>query len=122
MCALFGLVRALFSAPCRVMTEPAHRSLLPLYFPRNKNEEAYAACNLPADTGSAETGEPVIEERKIRITDNPTLNTTGLEAVSCEDLETAGRAFTHMSADPDSARRTRGPGTAEPASDSCTIS
>eukprot|EP01087_Luapelamoeba_hula_P002903 TRINITY_DN1270_c3_g1_i2.p1 TRINITY_DN1270_c3_g1~~TRINITY_DN1270_c3_g1_i2.p1 ORF type:complete len:334 (-),score=32.98 TRINITY_DN1270_c3_g1_i2:91-996(-) len=41
-----------------------------MYFPRSKGEEAAAARVLPEDTGN-ETGETVVEERKIRIADSP---------------------------------------------------
>lgn len=44
--------------------------LMPLYFPRNKLEELYAALHLPEDIGN-ETGEPVNADRQIRIIDNP---------------------------------------------------
>jgi hypothetical protein len=40
--------------------------LLPLYFPRDKQEEEIAISKLPADVGD-ENGETVIDERKIRI-------------------------------------------------------
>ncbi|CAM0956948.1 unnamed protein product [Alopecurus aequalis] len=40
--------------------------LLPLYFPRDKQEEEIAVSKLPADVGD-ENGETVIDERKIRI-------------------------------------------------------
>lgn len=43
---------------------------MPLYFPRTKDEEELAAKALPADLGN-EYGEPIIQERKIRISDNP---------------------------------------------------
>eukprot|EP00041_Stephanoeca_diplocostata_P010362 m.164961 g.164961 ORF g.164961 m.164961 type:complete len:517 (+) comp18118_c0_seq5:276-1826(+) len=39
---------------------------IPMYFPRSDAEALWSAANLPADIGNAE-GEPVIEERKIRI-------------------------------------------------------
>lgn len=45
---------------------------MPLYFPRTKKEEDFAAYHLPYDIGN-EDGEPVIEERQIRITGKPTL-------------------------------------------------
>ena len=48
---------------------------MPLYFPRTKEEESYAAKALPADLGD-EFGEPTIQERKIRIADNPLTNGT----------------------------------------------
>ena len=37
-----------------------------LYFPRNAEEERTALSDLPADIGN-EMGEPVVEDRKIRI-------------------------------------------------------
>lgn len=40
--------------------------MLPLYFPRDKKEEALALSKLPADVGD-ENGETVIDERRIRI-------------------------------------------------------
>jgi hypothetical protein len=43
-----------------------HCRLLPLYFPRDKQEEEIAVSKLPADVGD-ENGETVISERKIRI-------------------------------------------------------
>nr|GMD25611.1 protein GDAP2 homolog [Ipomoea batatas] len=43
-----------------------YKRLLPLYFPRDKQEEAIAITKLPADVGD-ENGETVIDERKIRI-------------------------------------------------------
>eukprot|EP00118_Oscarella_pearsei_P002362 m.10349 g.10349 ORF g.10349 m.10349 type:complete len:514 (+) comp22200_c0_seq2:49-1590(+) len=47
-----------------------YENQLPLYFPRTAEEEAVARTLLPDDVGNAE-GEPVIEERKIRIRHNP---------------------------------------------------
>ncbi|XP_051122105.1 uncharacterized protein LOC127245323 [Andrographis paniculata] len=43
-----------------------YKRLLPLYFPRDKQEEEIAIMKLPADVGD-ENGETVIDERKIRI-------------------------------------------------------
>ncbi|XP_062200868.1 uncharacterized protein LOC133903483 isoform X2 [Phragmites australis] len=43
-----------------------YKRLLPLYFPRDKQEEEIAVSKLPADVGD-ENGETVIDERKIRI-------------------------------------------------------
>lgn len=43
-----------------------YKRLLPLYFPRDKQEEEIASLKLPADVGD-ENGEPIIDERKIRI-------------------------------------------------------
>ena len=47
-----------------------YRTVLPLYFPRNQKEEELAMKALPLDLGD-EFGEPIILERKIRISDNP---------------------------------------------------
>ena len=54
--------------PCQTW----YKSILPLYFPRTKEEEALGAKILPADLGD-EFGEPIIQERKIRILDNPVI-------------------------------------------------
>lgn len=43
-----------------------YKRLLPLYFPRDKQEEEIGISKLPADVGD-ENGETVIDERKIRI-------------------------------------------------------
>ncbi|XP_019165642.1 PREDICTED: ganglioside-induced differentiation-associated protein 2-like isoform X3 [Ipomoea nil] len=43
-----------------------YKRLLPLYFPRDKQEEEIAIAKLPTDVGD-ENGETVIDERKIRI-------------------------------------------------------
>ncbi|KAM0832601.1 hypothetical protein ACQ4PT_064780 [Festuca glaucescens] len=43
-----------------------YKRLLPLYFPRDKQEEEIASLKLPADVGDG-NGEPIIDERKIRI-------------------------------------------------------
>lgn len=40
--------------------------MLPLYFPRDKDEEQAAMSKLPADVGD-ENGGAIIDERKIRI-------------------------------------------------------
>ena len=50
--------------------ESYYSKVMPLYFPRSAEEEAYAAKALPAALGN-EYGEPVIAERTIRITSNP---------------------------------------------------
>ncbi|KAG8366417.1 hypothetical protein BUALT_Bualt17G0077500 [Buddleja alternifolia] len=52
-----------------------YKRLLPLYFPRDKQEEAIAISKLPADVGD-ENGETVIDERKIRIKPLPNLKKT----------------------------------------------
>ena len=43
---------------------------MPLYFPRTQKEEDFAAYHLPYDVGN-EDGEPVIQERQIRIMGKP---------------------------------------------------
>ena len=48
-----------------------YKQILPLYFPRNSSEEDEALDYLPSDVGN-EDGEPVIQERQIRILDKPT--------------------------------------------------
>jgi len=62
--------------PCKLTLLPcvqdSYSSLMPLYFPRNPQEELYAAQRLPLDVGN-EDGEPVIAERKIRIAAGPTV-------------------------------------------------
>ncbi|KAL2349187.1 hypothetical protein Fmac_003187 [Flemingia macrophylla] len=50
-----------------------YKRLLPLYFPRDKQEEEVALSKLPADVGD-ENGETVIDERKIRIKPLPKKN------------------------------------------------
>ena len=50
--------------------EPYYSKVMPFYFPRSAEEEAYAAKALPSALGN-EYGEPVIAERTIRITSNP---------------------------------------------------
>lgn len=49
--------------------------MLPLYFPRDKQEEEIAVSKLPADVGD-ENGETVIDERKIRIKPLPNAKKT----------------------------------------------
>ncbi|XP_054721464.1 protein GDAP2 homolog [Uloborus diversus] len=44
--------------------------LMPLYYPRSKDEEEYACFNLPRDIGG-ENGEPFIPERQMRIVERP---------------------------------------------------
>ncbi|XP_076948430.1 uncharacterized protein LOC143620675 [Bidens hawaiensis] len=53
-----------------------YKRLLPLYFPRDKNEENIAITKLPADVGD-ENGETIIDERKIRIKPLPNMKKTG---------------------------------------------
>lgn len=49
---------------------------MPLYFPRNQKEEEFATKALPLDLGD-EFGEPIILERKIRISNNPVIKGKG---------------------------------------------
>ena len=58
------------------LLQVVYQSLLPLYFPRNSDEELFAAMHLPLDVGNVD-GEPVIAERQIRITAKPTLTPAG---------------------------------------------
>ena len=51
--------------------QAVYRQIFPLYFPRSVEEESYATKALPATIGD-EMGEPIITERKIRISENPT--------------------------------------------------
>lgn len=53
--------------------------LLPLYFPRDKQEEEIAISKLPADVGD-ENGETVIDERKIRIKTLPNAKKTATKS------------------------------------------
>lgn len=53
-------------------SQEVYNSLLPLYFPRSQSEEDFAAYHLPEDIGN-EDGEPVIAERRIRISGDPVL-------------------------------------------------
>lgn len=50
--------------------EAIYKKVMPLYFPRDEEEEDFALNELPDDIGN-ETGEPVIAERQIRIMDKP---------------------------------------------------
>lgn len=67
--------------------ETVYSRVLPLYFPRTKEEEEFATRALPADIGN-EMGEPVIAERMIRILDNPVGKEDEL-AVSTSDKESS---------------------------------
>ena len=62
----------------------AYSSLLPLYFPRSHQEEIYAAQRLPKDIGNSE-GEPIIAERQIRISANPTKENDTILTDSSDD-------------------------------------
>jgi len=70
-----------------------YSALLPLYFPRNRQEEIHAVNNLPGDVGN-EFGETVIQERSIRISesilsvpvDERVGNATGAQLLDDADL------------------------------------
>ncbi|XP_066256772.1 protein GDAP2 homolog [Euwallacea similis] len=82
--------------------------LLPLYFPRSKQEEDAARYQLPSDIGGPD-GEPIMPDRQIRIIDNPqhTLHAEDESLSASPHLEiTLGDAgtFAQMQADPDRQR------------------
>ena len=52
------------------LLQETYRQILPLYFPRGIKEEEESVHKLPKDLGN-EDGEPVIQERQIRILDKP---------------------------------------------------
>ncbi|XP_004365513.1 ganglioside-induced differentiation-associated protein 2 [Capsaspora owczarzaki ATCC 30864] len=91
--------------------EPGDREyydpLMPLYFPRSIEEEQAAISQLPADTGN-EFGEPVIEERKIRIVDTPLVLGSAHDTAELPEVlqeVASAKAFTSMSGDHDAVRR-----------------
>eukprot|EP01137_Pigoraptor_chileana_P030570 Opistho-2@17231 len=89
-----------------LVLEPAdvalYEQLMPLYFPRTDVELAYATRHLPENIGNEE-GEPVIEERKIRIADKPLLARDDSDF----DGHERARALSTMNGDHDSERRQR---------------
>ncbi|KAL9328055.1 hypothetical protein ACSQ67_003058 [Phaseolus vulgaris] len=60
-----NITAVVFCTTSTIDTE-IYKRLLPLYFPRDKQEELMALAKLPADVGD-ENGETVIDARKIRI-------------------------------------------------------
>ncbi|XP_048835064.1 ganglioside-induced differentiation-associated protein 2 isoform X2 [Brienomyrus brachyistius] len=83
--------------------ELIYRKLLPLYFPRSEAEEQSSLPLIPADIGNAE-GEPVVPERRIRISEKP----GSLEDSDSLDpmLGSVGsHAFARMEGDVDKHRR-----------------
>ncbi|KAK3543406.1 hypothetical protein QTP70_020432 [Hemibagrus guttatus] len=86
--------------------EAMYRKLLPLYYPRSKEEERASLPLLPADIGNAE-GEPVVPERQIRITEKPGSLEDGSEDDSEDsDLVLVGNhAFARMEGDVDKQRK-----------------
>ncbi len=65
--------------------QDVYLSHLPLYFPRSRSEEDFTAYHLPEDVGN-DTGEPVIEERQIRIVGKPTHRTQGTPPTCYTDV------------------------------------
>ncbi|XP_041352655.1 protein GDAP2 homolog [Gigantopelta aegis] len=101
---------------CAEETLDIYRRILPLYFPRNNKEEDFAIDHLPNDLGN-EDGEPVIEERQIRIIDKPTFaalranhddleETIDLNQEFCPStvLDVGHHPFSHMEENPDNSR------------------
>lgn len=91
--------------------ESLYPDLLRLYFPRNKQEEQWAVDLLPDDIGNEE-GEPVIPERQIRITGDPTGRLDGDDSnnsspvseqspFDSDEINARGHAFTSIEKDPD---------------------
>lgn len=66
--------------------EAWYGTIMPLYFPRNKKEEEFAARALPLELGD-EFGEPIIVERQIRISDNPVIKDNSVEENDEEEDE-----------------------------------
>jgi O-acetyl-ADP-ribose deacetylase (regulator of RNase III) len=77
-----------------------YEEILPLYFPRNSNEEAQALLRLPEDIGN-EIGETTISERVIRIGAAPISSEVGESEI--EEKE-ACKVFTSMQGDVDKKR------------------
>ncbi|XP_030059878.1 ganglioside-induced differentiation-associated protein 2 [Microcaecilia unicolor] len=85
--------------------EATYKKLLPLYFPRSLKEERRSLAYLPADIGNAE-GEPVVPERKIRISEKPGLPDDDSNDELEVDLSFIGsHAFARMEDDVDKRRR-----------------
>ncbi|KAF7709356.1 hypothetical protein HF521_016206 [Silurus meridionalis] len=86
--------------------EAVYKKLLPLYYPRSKEEERASLPLLPDDIGNAE-GEPVVPERQIRITEKPGSLDGGSEDDSEDsDMGLVGNhAFARMEGDVDKQRR-----------------
>ncbi|WAR07879.1 GDAP2-like protein [Mya arenaria] len=93
-----------------------YEEVLPLYFPRNPQEEQESLAHLPEDIGD-DMGEPVIPERQIRIMDKPIYpksddrdfddKTVDLNAEFGKSINgTVGQhPFASMQADPDTQKR-----------------
>eukprot|EP00045_Choanoeca_perplexa_P008770 m.82487 g.82487 ORF g.82487 m.82487 type:complete len:495 (+) comp14615_c0_seq2:77-1561(+) len=87
---------------CNDLEYQQYKTLLPIYFPRTTAEEGAAARLVPDDIGN-EFGEPVIDERNIRIATALGQSEDDERAV-IEDVDFDARAFATMSADFDKAR------------------
>ena len=48
-----------------------YQVLTQLYFPRSVHEAEFSRYQLPMDIGDVISGEPIINDRRIRIIDNP---------------------------------------------------
>lgn len=64
--------------------------LLPLYFPRNPEEEETACWQLPSDVGGID-GEPLLPDRQIRIIDNPQHALHGNQSINSNNIQAAPR-------------------------------
>uniref|UniRef100_A0A665X5I0 Macro domain-containing protein n=1 Tax=Echeneis naucrates TaxID=173247 RepID=A0A665X5I0_ECHNA len=86
--------------------EVVYKKVLPLYFPRSKEEEKACLPLIPADIGNSE-GEPVVPERQIRIAEKPgTLEDDSEEESLESDLGQVGNhAFARMEGDVDKQRK-----------------
>ncbi|XP_052807341.1 protein GDAP2 homolog [Mya arenaria] len=101
---------------CDDGTYNVYEEVLPLYFPRNPQEEQESLAHLPEDIGD-DMGEPVIPERQIRIMDKPIYpksddrdfddKTVDLNAEFGKSINgTVGQhPFASMQADPDTQKR-----------------
>jgi len=58
-----------------------YQVLSSLYFPRSVHEAEYSRHQLPSEIGDLINGEPVINDRKIRIIDNPQHSFQGTQAL-----------------------------------------
>ncbi|MEQ2312031.1 Ganglioside-induced differentiation-associated protein 2, partial [Ameca splendens] len=86
--------------------ESVYKKLLPLYYPRSKEEEKACLPLIPADIGNSE-GEPVVPERQIRIAEKPGSLEDECEEESLDlDLGQVGNhAFARMEGDVDKQRK-----------------
>jgi O-acetyl-ADP-ribose deacetylase (regulator of RNase III) len=87
-----------------------YEAVLPLYFPRDPTEEAQSARLLDGRPLGDAFGEPVIEERKIRISEslvNEPLDAPEENGDHEQDVDACVKSFCEMSADPDVERLER---------------